>query len=79
MTVELFRKSYRKKADKMVYHIAKDNKEFEKVYNNLQDQLKALGGRDELLCGKYSVLHAILIYSVYAYSLCLFDLVVTMV
>lgn len=39
----------------MVFHIAKDNKEFEKVYNNLQDQLKALGGRDELLCGKYSL------------------------
>lgn len=51
-TVKLFCKSYRKKADKMVYHIAKDNEEFEKIYNNLQDQLKAPAGRDELLCSK---------------------------
>ena len=66
-TVELFYKSYRERADEMVFHIAKDNKEFEKVYNNLQDQLKALGGRDELLCGKlvlpkcyYCPLHSII-------------------
>ena len=68
-TVELFHKSYRKKADKMVYHIAKDNKEFEKVYNNLQDHLKALAGKDELLCGKWSILSGILIHRVYAYLL----------
>lgn len=36
----------------MVFHIAKDNKEFEKAYNVLQDQLKVLGGTDDLLCGK---------------------------
>ena len=36
----------------MMFHIAKNNKEFEKAHNILQDQLKALGGTNDLLCGK---------------------------
>ena len=46
----------------MVFHVAKGNKEFEKAHNILQDQLKALGGTDDLLCGKQFKLY---IHSLY--------------
>ena len=62
ITVELFCKNYRKKGSEMVFHVAKDNKEFEKAHNILQDQLKALGGTDDLLCGKQCKLY---IHSLY--------------
>ena len=47
---------YNKKGDTRVFCLPKQSTKFKEVYNNLQEQLKILGGTDELLCGKYIVI-----------------------
>jgi hypothetical protein len=51
--VNLLSKQWRPADDKRVFHIAKDCKIFKDTYNQIQHQLRALGGMDELLCGKH--------------------------
>jgi len=50
-TVKLFCENHRKKPEKVIYHVDKTNTVFKKTYNAIQDKLKVLAGRDELLCG----------------------------
>lgn len=46
-------KQHKKKGQKTVYLISKECKQFQSVYDTTQQQLKALGGTDELLCGEH--------------------------
>ena len=50
--VELLSKQRRPADDTRVLHIPKDCQTFKDTYNQIQHQLRALGGMDELLCGK---------------------------
>ena len=50
-TVELLCKNYKRKGDQVTFRVDKHNKHFESAYNTIQDQLRTLAGRDELLCG----------------------------
>lgn len=52
--MNLLSKQYRDPKTKRVFHLGEDNPTFKKTYNQIQSQLRALGGMDELLCGEHA-------------------------
>jgi len=51
ISVSHLSKLHKRKGEITVFHISKNCKEFQDVYNTTQQQLRSLGGTDELLCG----------------------------
>ena len=52
--VDLLCKQWKRSTEEpRTFHLPKDCKTFKDTYNQIQHQLRALGGMDELLCGRH--------------------------